>query len=124
MIKKYNTIDEIVGRLTKNENGKDQGKHKSILHEYGFNRVDEFDELLLQGIDRGYFDQKRIVEQAEVLQNRFLLGDQNNEFYMTWRDIHDLFNNDDKVAIERLIASAKTNLAVISQSNLDGTVTF
>jgi hypothetical protein len=121
-VKKYNQVTELVG--PEKDNGEQSSRFKDTFRDYNFHHLDEFDVPLVEGIERGFFDQSAVKSQADELGKRLKLGDQNIEFEKAWRLFHDSFDNDDDAVLDAMIESAKANILAISPLNLNGTVTF
>ena len=121
-VKKYNQVTELVGPERDNE--EQSSRFKGVLRDYNFNHLDEFDVPLIEGIERGFFDQVAVKSQADELGKRLKLGDQNTAFEEAWRLFHNSFDNDSDAVLDAMIESAKANVLTISPLNLDGTVAF
>ena len=61
LIKEFNGVKEMVKRQIGETKENDENAHIRTLREYGFNGMDELDNALIQGIERGYFDQRELV---------------------------------------------------------------
>lgn len=121
-VQTYNRVRELVGPEKDNE--EQNSRFKDILRGYNFHYLDEFDVPLVEGIERGYFDQEAVQHQANELGKRLKLGDQNAAFAEVWRLFHDSFDNDPDAVLDAMIKAAKANVMAISPQNLNGTVGF
>lgn len=121
-VTKYNQVTELVGPEQDNE--EQNSRFKSVLRDYNFHHLDEFDVPLIEGIERGFFDQAAVKSQADEVEKRLKLGGQNTAFEDAWRLFHDSFDNDADAVLDAMIESAKANVLAISPLNLNGTVAF
>lgn len=79
--------------------------YKDLLRSYDFQHVDEFDVPLVEGVERGFFDEAAVKRQANELGNRLKLGDSD-------------------AVLDSMVESVKANVGAISPLNLSGTVGF
>ena len=122
-IKTYNKVTDIIGR--QKDNAKDQdSRYKHLLQNYGFQYLDEFDGPLVEGVERGFFDEAAVKGQADEVQKELKLGDKAIAFEQVWRLFHDSFEDNEDAVLDAMATSAKANLAAISPVMLDGTVVF
>jgi hypothetical protein len=91
-IKTYNKVTDLVGR--QKDNAEDQNsRYQNLLRSYGFQYLDAFDGPLVEGVERGFFDEAAVTRQANELQKGLKLGDQAVAFEQVWRLFHDSFDN-------------------------------
>jgi hypothetical protein len=98
--------------------------HKALLTNYGFTNLDEFDAVILEGVERGFFDETTIKRKADELQLQLQRGDKNNSFAQAWRRLHNSFDNDEDAVLDEIAASAKTNCDAITAVDLSAAVSF
>lgn len=100
----------------------EQGAWNAQLAAYGYTATDDFDRELLEGIVRGYFDDKAIAEHANALEVKLKAVDADGSFESAWAMYHDSFDNNEKDAVDTIYASFMKNIPYISPLNLNGTV--
>ena len=98
--------------------------HRDLFRRYEWEAMDEFDAVLLDGVDRGLFDEVAIKRQADELQKKLQLTDKNNSFEQAWNLFNGSFNIDQDTVLNALIESVKTNFEVITPINLNETIAF
>jgi hypothetical protein len=84
--------------------------------------VDDFDLVLLEGISRGFFDEKALLERGAELDAKFKAEQTNGSFEDAWRLFHDSFEDNEAEVIARIFAAFTDNIQHISPMNLNGTV--
>lgn len=97
---------------------------RSILEEYGLTQIDEFDEVLLQGVQCGHFDHAKLIAGAKVLAERLHLQDEDNSFSEAWRLYHDSFDDNAEEVMKALSEAVTQTPRVVTPTNLSGTVTL
>ncbi|MDX2481530.1 MAG: hypothetical protein QNK24_14495 [Desulfuromusa sp.] len=94
----------------------------AVLRNYDNYAIDEFDQQIARLVENGYVDEKRLLEEAAVLNNKILATYSENSFQEAWKKFNESFDDDDQEVITCLSDSFKYNAKYISPVNLDGTV--
>lgn len=94
----------------------------SLLDKYGFTMMDEFDVTLLDGIEKGYFDEDAVSAAAQQLDADIRAKDSEEFFSAAWRLYHDSFENNEEELVEAIKASFAKAVKQITPVNLNGTV--
>jgi len=81
-VKGYNHFSHLLGEK-KVEDGQEK-YWRLLLNKINFTHFDEFDQLLLQSIQSGYFDPGAIERAAIEFDNKLQLQDQDNSFRIAW----------------------------------------
>ena len=93
------------------------------LRDYKFTYLDDFDEILLAGVDNGYFDQTQITKKINEIAKLKANGEGDRLITSAW----DLFRStfrDNSDEIVSLMMSATRVEGVVSLSNLDASIGF
>lgn len=88
----------------------------------GSPHFDEFDLVILDGIEKGYFDDAKLASEADKMVARLLEGDGSNSFSAAWALYHDSFDDNQEVVLDSLYKSFTENVKIISPMDLDSTV--
>jgi hypothetical protein len=94
----------------------------ALLELYDFGVVDDFDAVLLEGIEVGYFDPERVKVEAEKVHRERVLQDQDGAFTDAWNPYHDSFADNAAEVGQSLYDSFRHNFATITPGNLHGTI--
>ncbi|ATC23931.1 hypothetical protein [Caulobacter vibrioides] len=116
-IRKYNQVEDIAG----GEGPVSDPAWRGLLTDYEFGRVDEFDLPILDGVERGYFDEVVLREKGQAKEAQLQLEDQDSSFSQAWRRYHDSFDDDAEAVLDETYAAFKSSIAAISPLNVDGT---
>jgi hypothetical protein len=122
-IKAYNKVTGLIGRQ-KDTVEDPNSRYNNLLQSYGFQHLDEFDSVLVEGVERGFFDEAGVKCQADELQKKLEFGDKTVAFEKAWRLFHDSFDDNQDAVLDEMINSVKENVMVISPIMLSGTVAF
>lgn len=95
---------------------------RAELQAYGYTDTDDFDLVLLDSIERGYFDEARIRQAAGVLQEQKRAAAVENSFQAAWDRFHGSFADDQEEVLDALYESFKRSVDLISPTNFSGTV--
>lgn len=109
--------------LGDNKNASEREKTwQGLLKVYEFSNTDEFDLVILEGLQLGYFDTEKLYKVAEKSNSQIQKANQENSFNKAWDAYHDSFDDNEKAVMKGLYDSAIENSNIISPINLDSTV--
>ncbi len=94
----------------------------ALLRRYDNYAVDDFDLQIAELVENGYVDEKRIQEEAFLLQQKNLAARSEDFFQQAWRKFNDSFDDNTEEVVDHLANSFKHNARYISPINLDGSV--
>jgi hypothetical protein len=100
----------------KEEPSKEEKEWGPILDSYGF-QFTEMSSLLLQGIERGYFDDVAIPQHAAQLHSTYKAQASVEDFSQAWRLYHDSFGDDQDELVKQLSESLRRNARYIAAGN-------
>jgi hypothetical protein len=93
-----------------------------LLDGFGFTTLDEFDLVLLEGIERGYFDDGEIVTWAGKRAEKLKAAAASGSFDAAWRLYSESFD-DNEIEVAREIGIAvRKNVAFVAPLNLNAAV--
>jgi hypothetical protein len=93
-----------------------------MLECYGYVWTDSFDEELIKGVKRGYFDTEKILSYAQEMERQIVASRADDSFSNAWRAFHDSFDDNQDVVLDGIYASFIKNVNQISPTGLDSTV--
>jgi hypothetical protein len=94
----------------------------ALLDAYGFAMMDEFDQILLDGIRNGFFDPSLVEKHALELNNQIMAAKADSSVENGWRMFHDSFADNQEQVLEAVYQSSVNNIQHVTLLNLDGTV--
>jgi hypothetical protein len=119
------TIDFILNwnkEMFNEKKDKNQLLWTSILRNYGFTYIDEFDLAIYESIKNGYIDENKFQQKAKECDSLFKANDLENSFSEAWDLFHGSFKNNTEELCVALIHAIKRAYKQISPSNLNSTV--
>jgi hypothetical protein len=105
-----------------NEVSKEDATWNALLDTYRFSDMDEFDLVLLDGVQNGFFDPSRVRELAAGLSKRFDAATVDNSFKEAWDRYHDSFDDDQNQVLDAMYESFINGIPYISPTNMNATV--
>ncbi|MBN2973151.1 hypothetical protein JW805_14085 [Roseomonas aeriglobus] len=120
-VKRFNSMSGLFGRK---EEPADEKGWRELLGRYGYGSTDELDEPILEGISLGYFQGDVLREAARSVEERRRREGRDDSFSRAWRLYHDSLTTDDDVILDAMEAGALENLAEITPTNMNGTLSF
>lgn len=93
-----------------------------LLGAINFGHFDEFDQVLLESVQRGYFDSDVIEKAATDFDKRLEYQDKDNSFHAAWEKYHGSFSDNAEEVMDAMFSSFKTGVQAISPQNADGTI--
>lgn len=97
---------------------------RELLRNYKFMHLDELDQVILDGIDRGHFDVHELREAARNREDQLRDADDESAFAAAWDLYHESFNDNAQELMDRLVQAVQDTPNAISPTNLSGTITL
>jgi hypothetical protein len=100
----------------------EEKRERAILRSYNFNRIDEFDEVILRGVRSGFFDESQLKERAKTLDLQASTNQKHNELYEAWRLLRESFTVPADEVMERLEKAFRDGVQTASANDLGAIV--
>ena len=97
-------------------------KWNSLLRTYEFSHADEFDLALLEGIERGFFDDAQIKAEASKVNARIVAGKAGQTLEKAWAPYHASLDDNVAEVIDSVYNGNIKNIKYITPGNLDAAV--
>jgi hypothetical protein len=94
----------------------------ALLDDYGFSSTDAFDLVLLDGIERGYFDPELIKRHCSELSAQFEALKLNNSFQKSWDFYHESLDNNQEEVLNAIYAAFMSSAKQITPLNMNSTI--
>ncbi|WNG18304.1 hypothetical protein [Cystobacter fuscus] len=111
-----------VGLPRKKDVSPEQESWNALLDAYGFVGMDEFDVVLLKGVENGFFDPGEVEMRGAELDRKIKAQEQSGDFESAWRAYHESFADNESEVVDAIYSSFKKNVQVISPVNLNGAI--
>jgi hypothetical protein len=95
-----------------------------LLDEYGFTRMEDIDLVLLDGVQKGYFDETKIADYAALQDTKVKAAKGQNDFSNAWSLFHDSFKDNEKEVSAALYSALKNNLQYIDPANANAVISL
>jgi hypothetical protein len=99
-----------------------QGAWNAALDACGFSFIEDFDRVLLNGIQNGFFDKKELLRWGTELDKRARAKELNSSFDQAWRMFHDSFEDNQEEVLDAIYKSFNSAIEQINPGTLGGTV--
>ncbi len=117
---KYNSVGYYMKKDEKLSD--DERLWHSFLSQYNFTYIDDFDEVIISAIKCGYFDDSKLISEAEKLNQKIIAKKSDNSFMEAWYQYLYSFQNNEDEVLEGLYNGAKNHSKYISLNYLNATV--
>jgi hypothetical protein len=97
---------------------------RAMLQGFDFGQLDEFDEVILTGIENGHFDTDALRREAIKLDERLRLVDEDESFSAAWELYHGSFDANADEVMDRLADAVRRTPRAITPTNLSGTISL
>ena len=87
----------------------------SLLDRYKFHGLDEFDEVLWQGVQDGYFDAGRLQVEAATLSKARSVQQGGDAQRRAWRAFHDSFDEDENTVVDSIFNTLHENMEHVTR---------
>jgi hypothetical protein len=119
-LKTYNRLAASLGGVEGGEGV--QPKWVDRLQGYPFAYADDFDLLIFDGVQRGFFNEKGLQDAAIVLEHQLAQNARENSFSRAWEQYWQDLAVDDDELLSDIYKGALENLKAINPVNISGTV--
>lgn len=100
----------------------EQLKWSKLLADYGYMETDELDLVLAESLQKGYFNELKLVEKLNLKNEQVLAIKADSSFSDAWGLYHNSFEDNETEVVNTLYESFVKNVKYISPTNLNGTV--
>jgi hypothetical protein len=104
------------------EKSADEVKWGELLDRYGLRYISDTSEVVLKGLEQGFFDELVVLPAAQKLNDMYIARQSESDFHEAWQIYHRGFGDDEKELVDTLCASFRKNVHHISPGNANGTV--
>lgn len=94
----------------------------SLLDEYGFAGVDQFDLVLREGLLNGYFNSAKLKEEGARVQRAFRAEEAQAARKKAWAIFHDSFDNNGAAFLDALFVSVVSNVEFFEAGSIDESI--
>ena len=108
--------------LGKDEESDKEKKWNSLLRSYGFQNCDEFDLEIADAVVRGFYDESKLISEANSLNQKIVADKVEGSFKQAWEKYHNTFDDNEEELVYALYEGFKKSSKYISPLNLNGTV--
>lgn len=114
---------ESVGQRKEDEDPREAAWH-ALIDSYGFGGLDEFDQVLVEGVNKGFFDEVRLRQAADDLTRSVEKQSAAEQQRAVWRRFHDSFDGDEKDVGNDVFQTVYDNMQFVEVINLYGAMTL
>lgn len=97
---------------------------REMLRQYDFGSLDEFDAVLLEGVEAGHFDPAKLKAAADIASRRLQHVDNEHAFSAAWELYRNSFGDNQAEVTGALVAALRAAPSVVTPTNLSGTITL
>jgi hypothetical protein len=97
-------------------------KWSARLRAYGYMWTDDFDQVLIEVVRKGYVDDAKLQIEARKLSAKFVKGRAEGSMEDAWRRIDDSLYDNDNIVLGEIRQALLNNIEYVSPMTLNGTV--
>jgi hypothetical protein len=113
---------DLFGIDEKTEVPKKEAAWNALLDAYNFTSMDEFDLVLLSGVQKGFFDPVLVKKRASELHSKLKALNLDNSFSEAWGMYHDSLDNDQEEVLDAIYQAFFKGVKYITPLNMSSTV--
>jgi hypothetical protein len=123
-LRRYNTLTtlEMREQQGEDEQAKAESKWQERLSGYPFLYADDLDQIIFDGVKRGFFDDVALLEKARAAEVQLAASPDHNSFFKAWEKLHGSLTIDDDEVLDGLYTATKQNLSNIDAMNLNSAI--
>ncbi|MFA5966668.1 MAG: hypothetical protein WC804_21845 [Sphingomonas sp.] len=107
-----------------NEGMEEMVRWRDAFFSLPFSHPDDFDQVVFDGVEVGYFDEGRLSAAAKTLEEALARNSRENSFAQAWDNYHESLQSDDDAVLDNLYRGALENLETIDALNINATIRF
>lgn len=96
---------------------------QGFLNDFGFVSCDEMDLVILDGVEKGYFDIATLRQHVDSRIKDAEHRRHQQDFHDVWRFVHDSFDSNEEVVIATIEGVFREHVGFLSPNDLNGTFT-
>lgn len=108
--------------LSENDASDSDGKNREYLRKYNFLRPDEFDNVILDGVKQGYFDEGKLKIEAKKIDDRIQYGQSMENWAKAWMPFHASFKNNVDDVVSSLKDGYFVNYVILAPADVDALI--
>jgi hypothetical protein len=121
----YKNGTKMMGLLHGNDKLRpEEEKWNTRIRSYNFLICDEFDLAIMEGVKNGYFDDEKILVEAEKANSVILKQEHDNSFTEAWHKYHYSFKDNESEVLDSIYNSGCATVDSISPLNLNSAIKF
>lgn len=106
----------------KDDGSADQNKWINMLSDYGYRKTDDFDLVILEGVNNGYFNKDKLVSEADKLSQVLAKNSSENSFRDSWDLYHHSFDMNEEDVIQSIYSATKSSINSLFCNSINSVV--
>lgn len=120
-LRSYSTARRLIARMDGKELPGEEARISSLMNDYGFGSLDEFDLHLLSCIEIGFFDEVSTRRAAKIIDDGFKAGDKAKNFESGWNLFRRSLSDNTDAIEEAFLHAMREGAPFISAMNVSST---
>lgn len=121
-LRQYNSFHLAVAEV--NNQPLEHPEWVSLVRAYDFTHIDDLDACILDGIERGHFDEIVLMQAAEAAQKQFVAGDDDAAFSAAWKRFYGSFKDDANEVMDGIASVIRDKPRAVTPLNLSGSISM
>lgn len=119
------SFNQFAGLMAKRDvESPEHAKWRGVLKEYGYSSTDELDEVIIAGVQVGYFVEADLRNAADIVNKRLQEQGKDNSYSEAWGLYHRNFNIADDVVLDAMEKGIEENLTSLTPVNMNAGIRF
>ena len=94
--------------------------YMSFAQNYDFQIAQTYDKLILEGVEKGYFDEEKLIEEAKIISEQIKSDFKRSQITEIWSLIKGSFDNNAKEITNKVVSVFKNNITHTTVYDIDG----
>jgi hypothetical protein len=121
LIRDYNSIVWAM-RDRRGEQPDEMAKWRDRLSLLPYTATDDFDQIVLDGVAAGFFDQEKLAAQAQLIDQKLARTGRNSPFQQAWERYHGSLVDEDDEVVEGIRQAALASLVNLDPTNINAVI--
>ena len=118
----YSPVDLYLAKQRKKELSADEKRWSEVMSSYNYSHTDDAERCLAQFVDTGFVDEPRLKQELSKANELFRAQKSRDSLTEEYEIFHNSFDNNEEEFLKILVDNFRSNISVMSVSNLDGVV--
>ncbi len=118
----YSPVSFYLDSKYKKEVSPEVNKWHEVMSSYGYFHTDDVDKCLIEFVETGYINKPKFSDELRKKNEQYRVQKREESYMEVWEIYRNSFDDDEQYFVEELVSNLRSNIKIISPSNLQSAV--